>query len=339
MVTNTPDRRAPLYLTWTITYRCNVACEHCDWPLTRTTMGEELSDVERNRIADEIADLPCMAVTFTGGEPLILDNLFEWIGRAGHKKNKMVNLVTNGWLLRKHADALMDLDLSSITVSMDSHIAEEHDQFRHRKGLFERALEGIDYIRKNRRKGRPKILLRGTITPQNIDQLGDYIRFFGKRVDHIGFQPAFDSQGHSIRSQGVLFTEADRQHFSDQLYRVMKEFPFMDTLYYRSVAKYFLDRDQLKQDHAFRCLFWSNFVAILEPWGDVYPCLRFTQKPGVLNVRDHTLREIWKSEEMQALKKTMCDPKEQCNCWGYNQCVSLYLTKLNRGLPMCGARY
>jgi radical SAM protein with 4Fe4S-binding SPASM domain len=279
-----------------------------------------------------------MAITFSGGEPLIFEHLFEIIERVNQRDNKLVNVVTNGWLLRKYADRLLDSNISSITVSIDSHRPEAHDRFRNKEGLFERAIEGIAYIR-SKRKNKPKILLRATITRDNINEIDKFIDFFKDKVDHIAFQPVSNTKGHTTRNDNILFSEQDREYFSKLIYGYIDRHPFMNNLYYKSLAKYFLNHDLLIKDKAFRCLFWSNCVLIIEPWGDAYPCLRFTNTENAPNVRSQPIIDIWRSNRMRAMKETMCDTKEKCSCWGYNQYISLYLTRLNKFIPMRGCLY
>jgi len=103
----------------------------------------ELSTVEALDVIDQLADAGLLMLAFSGGEPMLRA---DWQVLVGHavERGLGVNLGTNGsTVTTRTADALKRLGVHSVTVSMDSHRAEVHDEFRQFPGLFPRTLTAI----------------------------------------------------------------------------------------------------------------------------------------------------------------------------------------------------
>ena len=67
---------------WNITDRCNLSCTHCynkSGP-GRTTEGE-LTTADALGVIDDIADMGVPLILFTGGEPLMREDLWDLDGR------------------------------------------------------------------------------------------------------------------------------------------------------------------------------------------------------------------------------------------------------------------
>ena len=69
-------RRIPFAVSWALTYRCNAKCLYCriqDIDLKELGIKEILS------ILDELAAMGTRWISFTGGEPLLRDDIGEII--------------------------------------------------------------------------------------------------------------------------------------------------------------------------------------------------------------------------------------------------------------------
>ena len=136
---------APLTFNWTLSYRCNFACEHC---YSRDEVCPELGTEDLLRIVDVLAAQQVPFINFGGGEPLIHRDLFE-IARYASRQGLNVSMNTNGWLLDvEAAGRLKEAGFKSVGVSIDSAVPALHDQFRNRPGSHERAMRGLDALRK-----------------------------------------------------------------------------------------------------------------------------------------------------------------------------------------------
>ena len=130
--------------TLAITEKCNCRCFHCS---AYRRKKEELSTYRWMRVIDELLKMGTYNITFTGGEPLLREDLYELI-RHVDKRKAITQIFTNGYLLNEDVvEELVKSGLYSLQVSLDSPIAEEHDRLRGVNGLFKKAIEGIKIAR------------------------------------------------------------------------------------------------------------------------------------------------------------------------------------------------
>jgi radical SAM protein with 4Fe4S-binding SPASM domain len=125
-----------------------------------------MSTAEAAAMLDDLAKFGVPVVMFSGGEPLMREDIFELIGRATLLDLRSV-LSTNGTLIDASvADRLRQVGVGYVGVSLDG-IGEVHDRFRGQEGAFARALAGLRHCR----QAGLKVGLRFTITNHNVSQL------------------------------------------------------------------------------------------------------------------------------------------------------------------------
>jgi AdoMet-dependent heme synthase len=136
--------KAPLYLAWELTHRCNAKCVHCYSASGPTaSRQDDLTTDESLAIIDQLADAGLVVLAFSGGEPLLCE---DWRRLVGHavRRGLAVNIGSNGSLINANvAKDLKSLGVKSVTVSIDSHKPEVHDHFRQYSGLHTLALRAI----------------------------------------------------------------------------------------------------------------------------------------------------------------------------------------------------
>lgn len=136
--------RAPLYVAWEITHLCNAKCVHCysdSGPYA--DRSQELSTNEALGVIDQLAEAGVLILAFSGGEPLLRK---DWGTLAEHalRRGLGVNIGSNGSCVTPTvADAIKELGLHSVTISIDSHDPAVHDRFRGLDGLFEKAVSAV----------------------------------------------------------------------------------------------------------------------------------------------------------------------------------------------------
>jgi radical SAM protein with 4Fe4S-binding SPASM domain len=134
---------APFLVVWNFTNRCNLNCQHCYQDASANPSPGELSTEEAFDVVDQLADSSVVALSFSGGEPLIRKDFFE-VARYAHGKGLYISLATNGTLITSRvAKKLKDHGVEYIDVSLDGASAETHDSFRGVKGSFDSAVRGI----------------------------------------------------------------------------------------------------------------------------------------------------------------------------------------------------
>ena len=172
-VAKSAAERRPI-VVWNITRTCNLKCKHCYTDSDARKYGGELSTVESKAVLDDLAAFNVPAVLFSGGEPMVRDDIFELAAYA-RQAGLHVVFSTNGTLIDPAvAKKCVDLKLAYVGISLDSSIPEVHDEFRGMKGAFERTMRGF----RNCVDAEQKVGLRLTLTrhtAQNLDGLFDLI--------------------------------------------------------------------------------------------------------------------------------------------------------------------
>lgn len=146
-----PFNTLPVLSEIAATYRCNLRCRFCYVGCGCRAGGderEEMTTAEICRILDIIRhDAQVPSVSFTGGEPMLRNDLPELITHA-RRLGMRVNLITNATRADGHAvERLVEAGLNSAQVSLEGPSAEIHDRLTGIVGSFERTLRGIAELR------------------------------------------------------------------------------------------------------------------------------------------------------------------------------------------------
>ncbi len=136
------------YLRVSVTDRCDFRCVYCmAEDMTFLPKTEVLSLEELDRLCGAFIGLGVKKLRITGGEPLVrkgIMTLFEDLGR--HLETgalEELTLTTNGSQLAKYAQALADIGVKRINVSLDSLDADRFKALT-RIGDLGKVLAGID---------------------------------------------------------------------------------------------------------------------------------------------------------------------------------------------------
>lgn len=157
-----------------VTEDCNLRCFYChregEWHKHRSEMSPE----EIERILKIARELDIRKVKFTGGEPLMRNDIVEIISRSAPLMDRDVSLTTNGTLLRKYAEDLKDAGLMRVNISLDTLNPEKYKRITGMDMLK----DTIDGIRAAKEVGLEPIklnmvLLRGI----NDDEIENLIKF------------------------------------------------------------------------------------------------------------------------------------------------------------------
>ena len=145
--------RLPGQLIIQLTDRCNATCPQCGMNIRQRFPRHTLPLDRVRRMIDAAAQAGCAAVSFTGGEPLLmLEELTAMINHAGAAGINYIRTGTNGFYFRspekpdfedrvnRLAETLAGTPLRNFWISIDSADPATHDQMRG----FEGVLRGIE---------------------------------------------------------------------------------------------------------------------------------------------------------------------------------------------------
>ncbi|WP_049927010.1 GTP 3',8-cyclase MoaA [Halopiger goleimassiliensis] len=130
-----------------LTDRCNFDCVYCHNEGLGDTRGpmdpqdDEMGTDDVVRFLEVAAEFDVDAVKFTGGEPMLRDDLEEIVARTPDSME--VSMTTNGTFLPGRAEDLVDAGLERVNVSQD---ALDREQFAAvtQSGAYDKVLEGVD---------------------------------------------------------------------------------------------------------------------------------------------------------------------------------------------------
>jgi len=104
--------RSPLAVSWAVTYICNYSCHYCQrWDQKRNLLSAE----EGKGIIDKLHRLGLARINFTGGEPLIRQEIGEWIDHAKQKSIK-VAINSNGHFVPQLINRIKNCDLLNLSL-------------------------------------------------------------------------------------------------------------------------------------------------------------------------------------------------------------------------------
>lgn len=173
-------KRVPLVVSWSITHRCNYQCRYCGWWHAKDR-ELELTTQQILDIIDQLATAGTQRITFTGGEPLLREDIGRIIEYC-RGKNIIVSINTNGSLIKKLSTRIDCLN--SINLSLDGP-EKINDSIRGR-GSFKDAMQAIEFAKKNSITTE----LTAVISKMNINTV-EYLLDLAKELDVvITFQPA-----------------------------------------------------------------------------------------------------------------------------------------------------
>ena len=143
-------RRAPLEVSIEITRRCPLECLHCYNNLAMGDLearGRELTKDEHFKLLDDLADMGCLWLLYTGGEIFARKDFLE-IYTYAKRKGFLITLFTNGTLITERtADYLRDWPPFAIEITLYGRTKETYETLTGTSGSYERCLHGIDLLR------------------------------------------------------------------------------------------------------------------------------------------------------------------------------------------------
>jgi pyrroloquinoline quinone biosynthesis protein E len=115
------NKNIPLIGTLELTYSCPLKCAHCYLPQTKGRLPvlkkKELSTEDWKRVLRQLKKAGCLYIVFTGGEPLLREDLVELCQYAS-KLNFSVQIFSTGYNVSKElVEKLKDCSIASFEMS------------------------------------------------------------------------------------------------------------------------------------------------------------------------------------------------------------------------------
>ena len=176
-----PQDSSPAFLwkLWIYTnYDCNLKCSYCVAKSGPNAPRRALGMENVKRLVDEAVELGFEHIFFTGGEPFLLNEIYEMLAYSSSRIKTTV--LTNAMLLRgTRLEKLCAIanDNLIVQVSLDGGRPEDHDAYRG-PGTWAKTVEGIKLLQ----AAGFRVRLGTTETPVNsahLDKLCEFHRSIG----------------------------------------------------------------------------------------------------------------------------------------------------------------
>lgn len=277
-------------VSWNSTNQCHLSCPHC-YRDAGVDMGKELNTTEAKKMLREIKEANFHLMVFSGGEPLLRDDIFELMSYASELGLRPVLGTGGGLIDAERADKLKEAGVLAAGISIDSAVPEKHNNFRGEAGLFAKLENAFSELK---RVGIP-FQTHMTVMDWNLEEIEDVIDYsaaVGAKASHIFFMVP------TGRAEYIEESAISKKEYQQAIERIMKKSEEVDIEVKPVCAPQFVAAaDQLDIQTRFKngCLAGISYC-IVNPIGEVQPCAYLDLQVG--NVKEKSFKEIWENNDI-----------------------------------------
>ncbi len=255
-----------------LTYRCNFFCGHCYVP-AEYRKRRELKTKDVFSILEQLRDIGCFYLGFTGGEPFIREDIMDILWHAKRCGFEVI-IYTNGSLIdEKIADELVRLRPNKVDITIPAMSKEAFEHITGVAGSYEKVFRVIDFLHKRRvNLGFKTCILKDNKT--EIEDIRDFAKSLSAlhRLDDM-LSRRLDGSEEPYQYRGDLKEKLDtRQQDCNSL-----EFDLN------------VEHQESSIKNIFKCGVGENQTAIT-PWGELKMCVMIDQPKYKIN---SSLENAW----------------------------------------------
>ncbi len=274
----------PRWLLAELTYSCPLQCPYCANPIDFARIKSELNTEDWLRVLSEARAMGAVQLGFSGGEPLVRQDLTELVKHA-RQLGYFSNLITSGYgMTEAKIVELKEAGLDHIQVSIQSPEKTLNDELAGTES-YDHKKEVARLVKKN---GYPMVLCV-VIHRKNIHQMHDILAMASDLgADYLELaNTQYYGWAHLNRDQLLptkeQFVEAESiaQAYKEKVKGKMK-------IYY-VVPDFYEDRPKACMNG------WGTTFLTIAPDGTALPCHSARELPGLdcPNVKDMSVHDIW----------------------------------------------
>ncbi|MFH2138650.1 MAG: radical SAM protein [Candidatus Omnitrophota bacterium] len=318
-----PYNKFPVLSEIAVTYRCNLACRFCyaSCGCRKDESSRELSTDQLKQVLTIIKDdAEVPSVSFTGGEPLLRNDLAELI-RFAKSRKMWTNLITNATLITaEKAQGLKDAGLDSAQVSLEAGTADLHDLIVQKPGAFVQTLQGLN----NLKNAGIRVHTNTTISRLNKDKLTgilDLIKDMGMDKFSMNMLMPQGAALDKLNDILVTYTEIGPVITQLQEYSRIKGLEFM----WYSPTPICIFNPVIHGLGNKGCAACDGLLSIA-PNGDILPCSSFPRPMGNILTMQGSFKQAWQGEKFVYFQEKRFAHKKCREC--------SYLAVCNGGCPL-----
>jgi pyrroloquinoline quinone biosynthesis protein E len=274
----------PLWLLAELTYRCPLHCAFCYNPLNYANQREELTTAQWCDVMAQARKLGAAQLGFSGGEPLLRDDLEDLIGE-GRRLGFYTNLITSGIGLTEPRLARMkEKGLDHIQLSFQDSTREMNDFLSSTKTFdlksrVARLIKQYDY----------PMVLNVVLHRYNLDHVERIIDMaLEMGVEYLELANT-QYYGWGLANRAQLMPTRKQVERAEAVVNAYRERIGNQVRILFVVPDYFEQRPKACMNG------WGSVFLGIAPDGTALPCHAARSLPGIAfpNVRDFSVDEIW----------------------------------------------
>lgn len=315
----------PMALLAELTHRCPLQCPYCSNPLALERPASEMSTQEWLRAIAEAAEIGCLQVHFSGGEPTLRRDLEALIAGAT-AAGLYTNLITSGVALdAKRLAALAAAGLEHVQLSFQDSGAELAEKIGGYKGAHAKKLETAKLVRA---AGLP-LTANFVVHRQNAEHLEEMIGMAVAMGAHRIEIAHVQYYGWALKNRAALMPSRDQLAAMTGIVTAARDRLRGDIVIDYVVPDYYARRPK-------SCMGgWGRRFLNISPSGKVLPCHAAESITGMTfdNVRQRGLGDIWRNSEAFNRfrgQDWMPEPCRSCDNrevdWGGCRCQAFAIT-------------
>ena len=319
-----PTHGQPLWLLAELTYKCPLQCPYCANPLDFANRTTELTTAEWLKVFEEGRKLGAVQLGFSGGEPLVRQDLVTLIKEA-RQMGYYSNLITSGvGLNERKVGEFREAGLDHIQVSFQAADESVNNMLAGSKKAFEQKLK---MAREVKAQGYPMVL--NFVTHRhNIDQIDRIIELCVElEADYVELATCQYYGWAYENRENLLPTRAQLERAE----RITNEYRQKLEAAGNPIKLIFVTPDYYEERPKGCMNGWGQVFLTVTPDGTALPCHSAKMLPIEFpNVRDHALDHIWNESfgfnhyrgyDWMKEPCRSCDDKEKdfggCRCQAY----------------------
>ena len=273
-----------LTVLFELTYNCNLDCFFC---YNDTSLkGKELDFSDYKRILIGLKQLNCFTLILSGGEPLSSKHFWK-VGKLANEMNFSVRIKSNGHSLNEKVALRIKEEINPYIVEVSLHggTPSTHDKQTRLNGSFNRLIANLASMK----KAGLRIKINSTLTRYNEDEID---LMYGL-ADSLGIPMRFDPEvtAKDDGDQTPLSIAPSAEGLANLLRVEQSRVPQNDK---NKPTK------PLKFPKTDRHCGAGSSTMIVDPFGNVYPCVQWRETIG--NLHASSVNEIWTSNAVQSIR-------------------------------------
>jgi len=326
----------PLALLAELTHRCPLQCPYCSNPLALEKAANEMPTADWLRAINEAAELGCLQVHFSGGEPTVRRDLEQLIAGAT-AAGLYTNLITSGVALNaERLASLIAAGLEHVQLSFQDSGAEIGERIGGYEGGHAKKLATAKLVRD---AGLP-LTANFVVHRQNMHHLTEMLDMAVAIGAHRAEIANVQYYGWALKNRAALMpSRAQLEEMTATVAAARARLEGVLVIDY-VVPDYYARRPK-------SCMGgWGRRFLNISPSGKVLPCHAAESLEGMAfdNVRQRSLADIWRgSDAFNRFRGTdwMPEPCKSCDRkeidWGGCRCQAFAITgDAAKTDPACG---